>query len=86
MDIGGNIGDSIIAGMDGTVTVVSEEGDYGKHIEIVNGDVLTLYAHCSALLVSEGEEVKQGQVIAEVGETGRAQQDLICILKYEEMM
>lgn len=72
LDIAGNIGDSIVAAMDGTVTLVSSEGDYGNHIKIENGDITTLYAHCSTLLVVEGTEVKQGNKIAEVGETGRA--------------
>lgn len=72
IDIGGNTGDAIVAAMDGIVTLTSEEGGYGKHIQIKNGEVYTLYAHCSKLLVSEGTEVKQGQKIAEVGSTGRA--------------
>ena len=72
IDIGGNTGDAIVAAMDGVVTLTSEEGGYGKHIQIKNGEVYTLYAHCSKLLVSEGTEVKQGQKIAEVGSTGRA--------------
>lgn len=72
IDIGANTGDTIIAAIDGVVTLASSEGDYGKHIKIENGEVTTLYAHCSALLVEEGEAVKQGQKIAEVGETGRA--------------
>lgn len=72
IDIGGNTGDAIVAAMDGIVTLTSEEGGYGKHIQIKNGEVYTLYAHCSKLLVSEGTEVKQGQKIAEVGATGRA--------------
>lgn len=72
LDIAGNIGDSIVAAMDGTVTLASSEGDYGNHLKIENGDITTLYAHCSKLLVSEGTEVKQGNKIAEVGETGRA--------------
>ena len=58
--------------MEGTVTVSSEEGEYGKHIDITNGDVLTRYAHCSKLLVEEGEKVKQGDKIAEVGSTGKS--------------
>jgi murein DD-endopeptidase MepM/ murein hydrolase activator NlpD len=33
-------------------------------------DLVTLYAHCSTLLVSEGQQVRQGQVIARVGSTG----------------
>ena len=58
--------------MDGTVTTSSSEGDYGKHIRVENGEITTLYAHCSKLLVAEGDNVKQGQKIAEVGQTGRA--------------
>ena len=72
IDIGANEGTPIYASMEGTVTVSSEEGEYGKHIDITNGDVLTRYAHCSKLLVKEGEEVKPGDKIAEVGSTGKS--------------
>ena len=72
IDIGANTGTPIYAAMDGTVTVSSEEGEYGKHIDIENGDVLTRYAHCSKLLVEVGQEVKQGDKIAEVGSTGNS--------------
>ena len=72
IDIGANEGTAIYATMDGTVTVSSEEGEYGKHIDITNGDVLTRYAHCSKLLVKEGDKVKQGDKIAEVGSTGNS--------------
>ncbi|MFR7634446.1 MAG: M23 family metallopeptidase [Lachnospirales bacterium] len=34
--------------------------------------VKTLYGHCSKLLVKKGDKVKQGDIIAEVGETGKA--------------
>ena len=72
LDIAGNMGDNIVSAMDGTVVQYSEEGDYGKHLRIQSGEVLTLYAHCSELLVQEGSMVKQGDVIAKVGATGRA--------------
>ena len=72
IDIGANEGTAIYAAMDGTVTVSSEEGEYGKHIDITNGNVLTRYAHCSKLLVKEGDKVKQGDKIAEVGSTGNS--------------
>ena len=72
IDIGANEGTAIYASMEGTVKVSSEEGEYGKHIDIVNGDVLTRYAHCSKLLVKEGDKVKQGDKIAEVGSTGNS--------------
>ena len=39
IDIGANEGTVIYASMEGTVTVSSEEGEYGKHIDITNGDV-----------------------------------------------
>lgn len=72
IDIGADTGTPIYAAMDGTVTVSSSEGEYGKHIDIENGEVLTRYAHCSKLLVKEGEKVKQGDKIAEVGSTGNS--------------
>ena len=72
IDIGANKGSAIYAAMDGTVTTASEEGEYGKHIDITNEDVLTRYAHCSKLLVKEGDKVKKGDKIAEVGSTGNS--------------
>ncbi len=72
IDIAGNIGDTIISAIDGTVVVSTEGESYGKHIKIENGEIITTYAHCSNLLVKEGDTVTQGQKIAEVGETGKA--------------
>ena len=72
IDIAGNIGDDIVSAIDGTVTLSSSEGDYGKHIRVESGEVMTIYAHCSELLVKEGDIVKQGDKIAKVGQTGRA--------------
>lgn len=72
LDIGGDTGAEIVAAMDGTVTLVSTEGDYGMHIQIQNEDITTVYAHCSLLCVEEGQQILQGQKIAEVGQTGRA--------------
>lgn len=44
---------------------------YGKYFIIDHGDgYITLYAHCSKLAVVEGQYVKQGQVVAYVGDTG----------------
>ena len=42
----------------------------GKHIKIVNGDVMTLYAHCNVIYVSEGQYIEEGQEIGETGATG----------------
>lgn len=72
IDIAGNIGNDIVSSINGTVTLVSEEGDFGKHIEVTNQNVITLYAHCSSICKSVGEAVSQGEKIAEVGSTGRS--------------
>ena len=71
IDIGANAGTVIVAAMEGTVTSVSSQGDYGNHVYIQNGDVVTLYAHCQTIYVKEGDSIVQGQQIGEVGSTGR---------------
>lgn len=70
IDIAANTGTVIISAMEGKVVLVSSQGDYGNHIKIQKDDVITLYAHCSKIYVSEGQEIKQGEQIAEVGATG----------------
>lgn len=69
-DIGAPKGTIIKASMGGIVTLVSSEGDYGKHIKIRCNNITTLYAHCSKIYVKEGQIVAQGQAIGEVGTTG----------------
>lgn len=66
IDIGAEKGTSIKAANDGTVVLVSSKGDYGKHLKIENGKTHTLYAHCSKILVKEGDYVSSGQEIAKV--------------------
>lgn len=71
VDIAGNIGQSIYSAADGTVAY-SGSGlrGYGKLILIKhNKEFLTAYAHNNTLLVKEGEIVKKGQKIAEMGRT-----------------
>ncbi len=64
-------GTSILAAADGTVISATWHNSYGYYVKIKHNDMYsTLYAHCSALLVSAGQTVKQGQVIAQVGSTG----------------
>ena len=70
IDLAASTGTKIISATDGTVVLNSSEGDFGKHIKIQNGDAIFIYAHCSKLYVNEGDEIKQGQEIAEVGTTG----------------
>ena len=64
------VGTTVLAAMEGTVTVVSNEGEYGTHVKIVNKDVTTIYAHCSKILVKKGAKIKKGQKIALSGNTG----------------
>ncbi len=72
IDISANIGTKIVAAMDGKATQVSDEGDYGKHLRIEKGDITTLYAHCNKIYIKDGDNIKQGEEIAEVGQTGNA--------------
>ena len=72
VDIAANMGTKIISATDGEVVLASEEGDYGKHLKIQIGDVSIIYAHCNNLYVKQGDRVKQGQEIAEVGSTGNS--------------
>ena len=70
-------GTPILAAADGTVTVAngldSWGGSYGYYIQIDHGGGLeTLYAHCSSICVTTGQQVQAGQVIGYVGYTGRA--------------
>lgn len=71
-DIAAPRGTPILAAADGTVVVASYDADgYGFYIKLKHDDTYsTIYGHCSALFVSAGQKVKQGQIIAKVGSTG----------------
>ena len=73
VDIVAPEGKKIYAAEDGIVsrTVVMNMG-YGNHLIIDNDEYRTLYAHCLELLVNKGDYVKQGDVIAFVGNTGNS--------------
>jgi len=73
VDFAGKMGAEIIAVADGVVTWASDRYGYGIMVEINHGSgYSTRYAHNSENLVSVGDEVKKGQVVALMGETGRA--------------
>lgn len=65
-------GDEILSAISGRVSQISEEGNLGKHIKIENENYATVYAHCNDILVQEGNEVKQGDKIATIGNTGNS--------------
>ncbi len=72
VDIAANLGTKIKSATAGEVVIASEEGDYGKHLKIQIGNVSIIYAHCNNLYVKQGDQVVQGQEIAEVGSTGNS--------------
>lgn len=72
IDIAANYGTDIQAAISGQVVEADSNSEYGKFIKIKNEDVLTVYAHCSKLKVKKGDSIKKGDVIAEVGSTGKS--------------
>ena len=73
VDFGSPMGAPIHAAGEGTVILAAFTRGYGNCVIVDHGDgVTTLYGHCSQLLVTAGQSVSQGQVIALVGATGLA--------------
>ncbi|MBL0318876.1 MAG: peptidoglycan DD-metalloendopeptidase family protein [Alphaproteobacteria bacterium] len=75
VDFGAPVGTPIYAAGDGKVVKIGVYGGYGNYIQIKhNNEFSTAYAHISrfAKNVTNGVRVKQGQVIAYVGSTGRS--------------
>ena len=75
MDVGCQYGDAVWASDSGTVILAGDNGGYGNCVMIdhgfVNGDhYYTLYGHLSAIYVSYGQSVSQGETIGAVGSTG----------------
>ncbi|SIN72025.1 M23 family metallopeptidase [Halodesulfovibrio marinisediminis] len=72
IDLRGKKGTSIKACADGVVRIAASHFFSGESIYIDHGQgVVSMYFHMSKLLVREGETVKKGQVIGQVGSTGR---------------
>lgn len=77
VDIGMPQGTEILAGHDGMVTLAGNAGGYGLCVAIegeayAGHSLTTKYGHCSQILVSAGQEVRAGDVIAKVGSTGNS--------------
>ena len=73
VDFAGKHGAEIVAVADGVVTWSGDRYGYGIMVELNHGSgYSTRYAHNSENLVAVGDEVKKGQVVAHMGETGRA--------------
>lgn len=85
IDIAGPDGAPVAAAASGTVVYAGDRlRGYGMLLIIKhNADFLTAYAHNRALLVREGETVKQGQKIAEMGNTDADRTELHFELRYQ---
>lgn len=85
-----DLGQDILAITDGIVTSVhnhTSSNNFGKHIHIKHdgpwGTVWSHYAHCSEILVKEGEKVTEGQVVAKVGKSGTVYSHLHWAIKLQ---
>ncbi|WP_257292709.1 peptidoglycan DD-metalloendopeptidase family protein [Endozoicomonas sp. ONNA1] len=78
IDIRGKLGEPVSAAATGEVVYAgSELAGYGKLIIMKhNNSYLSAYAHNKELLVREGDSVKAGQKIAEIGSTGTTEPKL----------
>jgi murein DD-endopeptidase MepM/ murein hydrolase activator NlpD len=73
VDLSAPKGSDIYAALDGQVVMSGRHKQYGNFVAVDHGNgVVTLYAHCNRNFVEEGEIVRRGQKIAEVGRTGNA--------------
>lgn len=74
IDIAAPVGTPVVASAPGVVVASGwNSGGYGNLVEIKHsGGGLTVYAHNSRILAQAGQQVDQGQQIAEMGSTGRS--------------
>ena len=72
IDICAPRGTNVLAADSGVVVFVGWDGGYGNSVVLHHGTYYTRYAHHSKNLVSHGQSVKQGEVIALIGSTGRS--------------
>jgi murein DD-endopeptidase MepM/ murein hydrolase activator NlpD len=73
LDFAGKMGSDVVSVAAGVVTYAGKRSGYGNLVEINHGNgYSTRYGHNSKILVSVGQTVKKGQVIAKMGSTGRS--------------
>ena len=71
LDMAADYGTPIYAAADGEVLDSAWDNSYGNYVKILHkNNTVTIYAHCSRLCVDEGDIIRQGEKIAEVGSTG----------------
>jgi septal ring factor EnvC (AmiA/AmiB activator) len=73
IDIAGSLGNPVVATADGIVAKLNQDKIFGRSILISHGGGLTtFYGHLSKFLVKEGQKVKRGDIIGELGKSGKA--------------
>lgn len=73
VDLAVNTGTNVKAFADGVVDYIGDSPIYGLYTQIDHGNgVTSFYAHCSELLVQQGQTVSMGDVIALSGDTGNS--------------
>jgi len=73
LDFPAETGTAIMAAAGGMVVNVEVHAGYGNLVEIDHGNgLVTRYAHASKVMVKQGDLVKRGQLVAQVGNTGRS--------------
>jgi len=73
LDFPADTGTAIHAAAGGVVRTAAWHPEYGQMLEIDHGNgLVTRYGHTSKILVKPGDLVKRGQVVADVGTTGRS--------------
>jgi murein DD-endopeptidase MepM/ murein hydrolase activator NlpD len=73
VDIAAEPGTPVRAPADGTVIFSGYKEGYGKVVVIDHGyGIQTVFGHNSKLFVTQGEHLKRGEKISEVGSTGRS--------------
>ncbi|MAG20644.1 MAG: M23 family metallopeptidase [Candidatus Marinimicrobia bacterium] len=73
LDISAPNGTPVYSAADGKVVYASYKGTYGQSIKINHGHgYQSFYAHLMKMLVKPGEVVKRGDLIGEIGNTGRS--------------
>lgn len=73
IDLGAPTGTPVFSVLDGTIVYSGHQGNYGNVVVVEHPDfIMTVYGHNEKNLVSVGDVVKQGQMIATTGSTGNA--------------
>ena len=73
VDFKSGINSPVYATADGKVNIAGWKGAYGRMVEIIHDNgVATRYAHLSAITVAVGDNVRRGDLVGKLGNTGRS--------------